>query len=73
MITATTARTTRLSVSAMEIKDKDYWIAAASDIAYEELPVAVVQAAHDVSATAEQFFYAVQASIKLKEIQDGGK
>ena len=55
----------------MNLSENDYWIAACSDIAYEELPVDVVQAAHDVSATAEDFFYAVQASIKLKEIHDG--
>ena len=55
----------------MNLSETDYWIAACSDIAYEELPVDVVQAAHDVSATAEEFFYAVQASIQLKEIHDG--
>jgi hypothetical protein len=55
----------------MNLTETDYWIAACSDIAYEDLPVDVVQAAHDVSETAEDFFYAVQASIQLKEVCDG--
>jgi len=53
------------------IGDTDYWIAACSDIAYEKLSIEAVAAAYEVSGTAEQFFYAIQAAVTLKEVIDG--
>ena len=52
------------------IGDHDYWIAACSDIAYEGLSVEAVAAAHEVSESAKEFFWAVQAAIWLKGVCD---
>jgi len=54
----------------MTLTEHDYWIAACSDIAYERLSIEAVAAAHEVSETAEGFFWAVQAAIWLKEVID---
>ena len=56
----------------MELDDSDYWIAACSDIAYERLDVEAISAACRVSESAEEFFWAVQAAVLLKEVCDGG-
>lgn len=49
----------------------DWCAAACADALVEGLTLQAMQAAHDVSNTPEQFFVAVHASIKLKEIVDG--
>lgn len=46
----------------------DYAVAACADALVEGLTLSALQAAHEVSETTEQFFWAVQASIKLKEL-----
>lgn len=46
----------------------DYYTAACLDTACEQLPLVAVCAACDVSQSAEEFFWAVQAAIKLKEV-----
>lgn len=55
----------------MCLDDSDYWIAACSDIAYEGLDVDAISAACRVARNAEEFFWAVQAAVKLKEVIDG--
>jgi hypothetical protein len=55
----------------MNPSDDDYYIAAISDAVYENITIVAVDAAHRVAQNAEQFFWAVQASIRLKEIVDG--
>jgi hypothetical protein len=46
----------------------DYYAAACADALVEDLTLAAVQAAYEVSETAEQFFCAVQAALRLKEL-----
>jgi hypothetical protein len=46
----------------------DYYAAACADALVEDLTLAAVQAAYEVSETAEQFFCAVQTAIRLKEL-----
>ena len=55
----------------MEPDCVDYAAAACADALVEGLTLGALQAAHDVSETPEQFFRAVQASIKLKELGGG--
>lgn len=50
--------------------DKDYCSAACVDALVENLTLSALQAAHDVSRTPEEFYWAVQASIMVKEIGD---
>ena len=50
------------------IGDTDYWIAACLDTAYEGLDVEAISAACMVSESAEEFFWAVQAAVMLKEV-----
>ena len=52
----------------MMLEDKDYCSAACADALVENLTLSALQAAHDVAQTPEQFFWAVQASIMLKEM-----
>ena len=52
----------------MEPDCVDYAAAACADALVEGLTLSALQAAHEVSETPEQFFWAVQASIKLKEL-----
>lgn len=47
--------------------DKDYCSAACADALVEGLTLTALQAAHDVARTPEEFYWAVQASIVLKE------
>lgn len=54
----------------MTIDDKDYYTAACLDTACEQLSLSAVSAACEVAEDAEQFFWAVQAAIKLKEVSD---
>jgi hypothetical protein len=46
----------------------DWCAAACADALVEGLTLHALQAAHDVAETPEEFFWAVQASIKLKEM-----
>lgn len=46
----------------------DYYRAAIADAVVENLTLKAVQAAHDVSETAEQFFWAVQTAVRLAEL-----
>ena len=55
----------------MRLSDADYCSAACADALVEGLTIHALQAAHDVSDTAQEFWIAVQAAIKLKEICDG--
>ena len=55
----------------MTLSEHEYFIAACSDIACEKLDVQAVAAAYEVAESAEDFFWAVQAAVKLKEICDG--
>lgn len=54
----------------MNISDSDYFLAACSDVAYEQLPVKTVEAAYEVSESAEDFFWAIQGAILLKGVCD---
>lgn len=56
----------------MRLSDADYCSAACADALVEGLTICSLQSAHDVSNTAQEFWIAVQAVIKLKEICDGG-
>jgi len=49
----------------------DYYASACADALAEDIQLVALQAAYDVAQTAEQFFWAVQASIRLKEVCDG--
>lgn len=55
----------------MKLSDDDYYIAAVCDAVAENLTLGAVDAAHSVASNAEQFFWAVQAAVRLKEIADG--
>lgn len=55
----------------MELREADYWQAACLDTAYERVGVEAISAACEVAQNAEQFFWAVQAAIRLKEMCDG--
>jgi len=52
------------------LDDSEYHIAATLDVACEGLSIEAVSAACEVSDSAEDFFWAVQAAIRLKEICD---
>lgn len=54
----------------MVLDDSEYYIAATLDVACEGLSIEAVSAACEVSDSAEDFFWAVQAAIRLKEICD---
>ena len=49
----------------------DWCAAACADALVEGLTLHALQAAHDVAETPEEFFWAVQASIRLKEVCSG--
>jgi hypothetical protein len=51
--------------------DSEWLLAACGDIAMENLSVDAVLAAHMVANSAEEFFWAIQAAIKLKEMVNG--
>lgn len=48
--------------------DKDWCSAACADALVEGLTISALQAAHDVAVTPEEFFWAVQASVRLKTV-----
>ena len=48
----------------------DWCSAACADALTEGLTLTALQAAHDVAATPEAFFWAVQASVTLKGLTD---
>ena len=48
----------------------DYTAAACADALVEGLTLHALQCAHEVARSPEEFFWAVQGSIKLKEITD---
>lgn len=50
------------------LDNTDYCAAACADALVEGLTLDALQAAHDVASTPEEFFWAVQASIKLAEV-----
>ena len=52
----------------MTLTESDYYTAACLDTAYERLDVEAISAACRVSENAEEFFWAVQASVMLKEV-----
>ena len=54
----------------MHLTDDDYYIAAISDAVAENLTLVAVDAAYKVAENAEQFFWAVQASVWLKGVCD---
>jgi len=54
----------------MTLTESDYYTAACLDTAYEGLDVEAISAACRVSQNAEEFFWAVQAAVRLKEICD---
>lgn len=55
----------------MVTNDVDWCSAACADALVEGLTISALQAAHDVAETPEEFFWAVQASVRLKEIVKG--
>ena len=54
----------------MDLCDSDYYIAACLDTAYEKLDVETISAACSAARNAEEFFWAVQAGVRLKEVCD---
>ena len=57
----------------MTLTESDYYTAACLDTAYEGLDVEAVSAACRVSENAEEFFWAVQAAVMLKEVIDANR
>ena len=55
----------------MELTDKDWCSAACADALVEGLTIEALQAAHDVARTPEEFFWAVQGAVWLKETLKG--
>lgn len=51
----------------MELSDVDWCSAACADALVEGLTISALQAAHDVAETPEEFFWAVQASVRMKD------
>ena len=51
--------------------DKDWTSAACVDALVEGLTLQALQAAHDVATTPQEFYWAVQASVRLKDIVKG--
>ena len=57
----------------MEPDDKDWASAACVDALLSGLSIETLQCAHDVANNPMQFFYAVEASIRVKDIQNAIK
>jgi hypothetical protein len=55
----------------MEPDDHDWYVAACADATVENLPLAALQAAYEVSTSPQEFFWAIWASIKLKDLMNG--
>jgi len=49
----------------------DYYIAAIADALVENLSIIAADAANQVANNGEEFFWAIQAAIQLKEVCDG--
>jgi len=49
----------------------DYYIAAIGDALVENLSIVAADAANQVANNGEEFFWAIQAAIQLKEVCDG--
>lgn len=54
----------------MVLSDQDYMVAACCDVLVEQLTLQDVATANEVSNSAEEFFWAIQAVVRLKEIRD---
>jgi hypothetical protein len=54
----------------MDVDPKDYTSAACADALVEGLTLYALQAAHDVADSPENFFWAIRASIALKDVCD---
>jgi hypothetical protein len=54
----------------VDVDPKDYTSAACADALVEGLTLYALQAAHDVADSPEEFFWAVQGAILLKETCD---
>ena len=54
----------------MDLNDVDWCSAACADALVGDVTIQVLQAAHEVAETPEEFFWAVHASILLKEVCD---
>ena len=54
----------------MDVDPKDYTSAACADALAEGLTLYALQAAHDVAQTPQEFFWAIQGAILLKEVMD---
>jgi hypothetical protein len=52
---------------------KDYTSAACAEAVMEGLTLTELQAAHDVARTPEQFFWAIRASVALRDIRSALK
>ena len=55
----------------MEPDDKDWCSAACADALVENLTLVALEAAHEAAMTPFEFWVAVSASIKLKEVMNG--
>lgn len=55
----------------MNLTSDDYYRAAIADAIVEDLTIVAADAAHHVAQSGEEFFWAIQASIQLKEVCDG--
>ena len=55
----------------MNLTSDDYYIAAIGDALVENLSIVAADAANQVANNGEEFFWAIQAAIQLKEISDG--
>lgn len=55
----------------MKLDDVDWCAAACADALVEGLTIQALQAAHDVADTPFEFWVAVAASIRLKEVLHG--
>ena len=55
----------------MNLTSDDYYIAAIGDALVENLSIVAADAANQVANNGEEFFWAIQAAIQLKEVCDG--
>jgi hypothetical protein len=55
----------------MNIEDVDWCAAACADALVEGLTLHALQAAYEVARTPQEFYWAVAAAIKLKEMVNG--
>jgi len=55
----------------VNLTSDDYYIAAIGDALVENLSIVAADAANQVANNGEEFFWAIQAAIQLKEVCDG--